>query len=346
VSALRDRLIPPAFALLVVAVAGDLLILAHGQAPARVWSELLAGTWGNGYGLGQVLYKTSTLICTGLSVAIALRAGLLNIGAEGQLAAGGFAAAVAGMLLPGSTPGALAALLAIAAAAGAGAVVGLVPGVLKARAGAHEVLTTIMTNFVVLALLSWALDLVRVPETLHTPRVAAGTFPRLSAVLPALHGSAASGFLGVALLLLALTGFWLARTRGGFELGAVGLQPAAAEAAGVPVGGTWIRALAIAGALAGTGGAGFVLGYKGYSEVGFGAGAGYLGIAVAFLGRASPAGVAAAALFFATLSQGGLAIHALVPEQMVDVLQGVAVLALAAAIPEVRRVLARAGRPG
>jgi ABC-type uncharacterized transport system permease subunit len=341
-AALEDALLPPLLALLAVAVAGDLLILAHGQAPPEVWRVLLAGTWGNGYGLGQVLYKAGTLTCTGLSVALALRAGLLNVGAEGQLAAGGFAAAVTGLWLPAGTPGLLGAAVSLGAAAIAGSLVGLVPGVLKARAGAHEVLTTIMMNFVVLALLSWALGAVRVPGTLHTPPLAGAALPRLSALLPALHGSAASAFLLVAALLVAATAVYLDRTAPGFALRAVGLQPEAARTAGIRVGGVWVSAMMLAGALAGVGGASFVLGYKGYYEEGFASGAGYLGIAVAFLGGARPAGVVAAALLFATLSQGGLAIHALVPKQMVEVLEAVAIGALAAAVPEVRRVLARA----
>jgi simple sugar transport system permease protein len=119
------------------------------------------------------------------------------------------------------------------------------------------------------------------------------------------------------------------------------LQPDAAEYGGVRVGGTWIRAFVIAGALAGLGGINYVLGYKHYYEEGFAGGAGFLGIAVALVGRNHPLGVVIAAFLFATLSQGGLAIHALVPKQMVEVLQGVVILAVAAAVPEVRRLIRR-----
>jgi simple sugar transport system permease protein len=104
-----------------------------------------------------------------------------------------------------------------------------------------------------------------------------------------------------------------------------------------------MRALAVSGAVAGLGGINYVLGYKRYYEDGFSGGAGFLGIAVALVGRNHPLGVVLAALFFATLSQGGLAIHALVPKQMVEVLQGLVILAMAASVPEVRR-LVRASR--
>jgi simple sugar transport system permease protein len=339
---LEEALLPPLVALLIAVVVGDILILVVGQSPGAVYRMLLEGTWANWYGFGQVLYKATTLICTGLAVSVALRAGLFNIGAEGQLAAGGFAAAVVGLAMPGGVPGIIAAPVCIAAALFAGGAVGLVPGVLKARFGAHEVIVTIMLNFITLALLNWIVaSHLHVPETLHTPDMRAGTLPRLSDWIPAFHGSAVNASLFIALVAAAAVGWMLFRTRGGYELRAVGLQPDAAEYGGVRVGATWVRAFVIAGALAGLGGINYVLGYKHYYEEGFAAGSGFLGIAVALVGRNHPLGVVIAAFLFATLSQGGLAIHALVPKQMVEVLQGVVILAVAAAVPEVRRLLRR-----
>jgi simple sugar transport system permease protein len=333
----EEALLPPLVAILAAMVVGDLLILSFGQSPGHVYGLLLEGTWGNAYGFGQVLYKTTTLTFTGLAVALALRAGLFNIGAEGQLAAGGFVAAVIGLVLPAGTPGLLAVPLCILAAAMGGGVVGAVPGALKARFGAHEVIVTIMLNFIALALLNWLVAAhLHVPETLHTPDINAGRVPRLGGVFT---GSAANWILLLALATAAAVWFYLFRTRRGYELRAVGLQPDAAEYAGVRVGGVWMRAMAVSGALAGLGGVNFVLGYKHYYEDGFAGGAGFLGIAVALVGRNDPVGVVLAALFFATLSQGGLAINAVVPKQMVEVLQGVVILAVAIAVPEVRRLL-------
>jgi simple sugar transport system permease protein len=338
---LFEAVLPPLVALLVSIVAGDLLILAVGQSPGAVYRLMLEGTWGNAYGFGQVLYKTTTLICTGLAVAVGLRAGLFNIGAEGQLAAGGLGAALVGLALPAGTSALVAVPLCTIAAMCAGGAVGFVPGALRAKWGAHEVITTIMLNFIVLALLSWMLSTgLRVPETLHTQAVHAGTLPRLTAWWSGFHGSAANGSIVLVLFAALLVDVYLFRTRGGFELRAVGLQPDASENAGIDVGRTWIRALTISGALAGLGGINFVLGYKHYYEDGFAGGAGFLGIAVALVGRNNPVGVVIAALFFATLSQGGLAINAMVPKQVVDALQGVVILAMAASVPEVRRLLA------
>jgi simple sugar transport system permease protein len=344
-AALEETLLPPLVALLVAVVVGDVLILTFGQSPAEVYARLLEGTWGNAYGFGQVLYKATTLIFTGLAVAVGLRAGLFNIGAECQLAAGGFAAALCSLWLPAATPALLAVPLCVLAAAAGGGVVGGAAGALKARAGAHEVIVTIMLNFIVLALLNYVVaSHLHVPETLHTPESETGSLGRLSAAFPALHGSAANASILIALLVVALVRFYLYRTRGGYDLRAVGLQPAAAEYGGVSTARVWLRALALSGALAGIGGANFVLGYKHYYEEGFAGGAGFLGIAVALVGRNDPVGVVLAALLFATLSQGGLAIHALVPKQMVEVLQAVVILAVAVSVPAVRELLARSRR--
>ena len=337
---IEESVLPPLVALVVALVAGDLLIMAYGQAPGVVWRTLLEGTWGNSYGFGQVLYKATTLTCTGLAVAVGLRAGLFNIGAEGQLAAGGFGAAVVGLMLPAGTPWLIAVTLCVLAAALAGGAVGSVPGLLRARFGAHEVIVTIMLNFVVLALLNYLVAArLHVPETLHTPEIHAGAVPRLSSAFAAFHGSAANWTIVIVLLAAALVWGFLFRTRAGYELRAVGLQSDAAEYAGIRAGRVWFSALTMSGALAGLGGINFVLGYKNYYEDGFTGGAGFLGIAVALIGRNNPVGVVLAALFFATLSQGGLAINAMVPKQIVEVLQGLVILAVATAVPEVRRLL-------
>lgn len=337
-------ILPPLVAILIALVAGDILIIIFGQQPSAVWKELLEGTWGNGYGLGQVLYKTTTLTFTGLAVSIGLRAGLFNIGAESQLAAGGFAAALVGMLFPASFPSIVAALILIVVAAAAGGVAGAIPGYLRARFGAHEVIVTIMLNFIILAFLNWVIaQHIHVPETLHTPPIKTGFLPRFADFASLFHGSAANFTLLLAIVVAVALWYYLFRMRGGYELRAVGLQPKAAEYGGINVQSTWIKAMTLSGALAGLGGINYVLGYKHYYEEGFAGGSGFLGIAVALVGRNHPVGVIVAALFFATLSQGGLAIHALVPKQIVDILQGIVIIAVAVSVPEIRRLVAARG---
>jgi len=346
--ALEESILPPLVALVIAAVVGDVLIIVFGQSPGDVYRQLLEGTWGNAYGFGQVIYKATTLTFTGLAVALGIRAGLFNIGAESQLASGGFLAALIGLAMPPGTPALLAVPACVVAAAVGGGVVGAVPGALKARFGASEVIVTIMLNFVVLALLNFIVAThIHVSETLHTPEIHAGALPRLAAVLPMFSGSAANTTFLLALATAAAVWWYLFGTRPGYELRAVGLQPDAAEYGGVRVGRVWARTMLLSGVLAGLGGLNYVLGYKHYYEEGFGTGSGFLGIAVALVGRNHPVGVVIAALLFATLSQGALAVNALVPKQMVDVLTAVVIIAVATAVPEVRRALAAARRePG
>jgi general nucleoside transport system permease protein len=342
---IEESILPPLVALAIAALVGDVLILIFGQSPGEVYRQLLEGTWGNAYGFGQVIYKATTLTFTGLAVAIGIRAGLFNIGAESQLASGGFLAALVGLALPAGTPGIIAILLCLVAAAAGGGAVGAIPGALKARFGASEVIVTIMLNFIVLALLNYIVAAhVHVAETLHTPEMHAGSMPRLGDVSARFAGSAANTTFLFALAAAAAVWWYLFRTRQGYELRAVGLQPDAAEYGGVRVGSVWAKAMIVSGALAGLGGVNYVLGYKHYYEEGFGTGSGFLGIAVALVGRNHPVGVIIAALLFATLSQGGLAVNALVPKQMVDVLTAVVIIAVATSVPEVRRALASARR--
>jgi simple sugar transport system permease protein len=339
---LEEAILPAIVALLIAAVVGDILILSFGQSPGTVYRLLFEGTWGNAYGLGQVLYKTTTLTFTGMAVAIGLRAGLFNIGAESQLAAGGFMAGMVGLVLPAGLPAIVTLPVYIVAAALGGGIVGGVPGVLKAKFGAHEVITTIMLNFIVLALLNYLVAAhLKVEGTLHTSEIHAGALPRLSDFVAPFHGSAANVVLFIAILTAIIAWWFLFRTRNGFELRATGLQPEAAEYAGVKVNAVWLRALALSGAVAGIGGLNFVLGYKHYYEDAFASGSGFVGIAVAIVGRNHPIGVLLAALVFATMSQGGLAVNAVVPKQIVDVLQAIVIIAVAASVPEVRRVLRR-----
>ncbi|HSY83004.1 MAG TPA: ABC transporter permease, partial [Gemmatimonadaceae bacterium] len=242
-------LFPVLVGALVALVVGDVLILGVGQSPADVYRLLLEGTWGNPYGFAQVLYKATTLTFTGLAVALALRAGLFNIGAEAQLALGGFAASVAGLALPIHTPAFLAIVVCVVAAAAGGAVGGAVPGALNAWFGANEVITTILLNFVVLFFLNWVVTAhLHVPETVHTPALTNGIVPRLSVLIPAFRGSAANATVLLAIAAAVVTGWFVFRTRFGYELRAVGLSPDAAEAAGIVLPRVRVATFALAGA--------------------------------------------------------------------------------------------------
>jgi simple sugar transport system permease protein len=327
-----ERGLPVAVALLGTYTLFCLVVFVYGESPRAMVAELLAGTWGSAYGAGQVLLKATPLLVAGVAVDVALRAGLFNVGAEGQIAVASLAAATVGARLPPGTPRPLALLAVVGAALVVGALWAAPPALLRARAGVHEVLTTVVQNRVADSLLSLALASgLALPGTTRTRDIVpAAALPRLDALAPALRGSSASVafLLAVAAAALADLGFRRTRLR---ELWLVGQNPAACAAVGVPVKLRIAQALCLSGAIAGLTSTATVLGYKGYFELGLGAGAGFGGIAVAILGRGHALGLVGAALFFGTLEQGGLAVNAHVPREIMTVLEGVAIVLVAVA---------------
>ena len=316
----------PVLAIVLAFAAGALFVLAIGENPLAIYGLMLRETLGTGYGLGQTLFKATPLVFTGLAVALGFRAGLFNIGAEGQLYLGAFAAGLTGIAVAG-LPALIALPLCLIAAALAGAAWGGIPGVLKARFGAHEVINTIMMNFIAFALVSFAGRWVFQPATVRTAEIApVAVLPRLSDFLPALRGSPANLSLLLGVAVAVVIGLLLFRTRLGYELRVVGLNAPAAQYGGVSIGRAEVTAMALSGAVAGLGGTNFVLGYKHFFELGFSGGAGFLGIAVALVGRNHPIGVILAALVFGALGHGGLVINQRVPKELVDILEAIVIL--------------------
>jgi ABC-type uncharacterized transport system permease subunit len=323
-------------ALLVAVAAGSLLIIAAGRSPLEVWSAMAVRTLGDPYAVGQVLFKATPLVFTGLAVAVALRAGLFNIGGYGQVVAGCLATAALGAALPPGTPSLVAVPLCLVAAAVAGGGLGAITGALRAYRGAHEVIVAIMLNAIVAASALWIGGAgLFVGESTRTAPIVAG------AQLPALGIAGSAANASIVLAIAAAVGVaWLAaRTRWGLDWRAVGQNAGAAEAAGIDVRRAWVASMALSGALAGLAAANYVLGYKHAYEDGVGRGAGFLGIAVALLGRGHAAGVIAGALLLGFLSHAGLVVADLVPKELVDVLQAVIVLAVAGTAPAVRKRL-------
>lgn len=322
-------LLPSVIALGAALAAGALLVLALGQNPLSVATGALGATFGSGYGLGQVLFKATPLILTGLAVAIPYSAGLFNIGAEGQLLVGALAAAVVGHALADS---ALAFPAALVAAALAGAAAALLPALLRSSRGVHEVISTIMLNFILAALCGWLLHAHLADASgSHTPELPGGVlFTRLGNLLPPLAGSLASTSVLLAVALAALLQLLMFRSVLGFRLRVSGAGPHAARHAGIRDGTMTALSFALGGALAGLAGAHFVLGARRFFEDGLSAGEGFLGIAVALMARGHPLAVVPGAIVFGALSQAGLSLGATVPRETMMVLQALVVLGLAA----------------
>jgi simple sugar transport system permease protein len=295
-------------------------------------SGAVAGT--NGWNLvfapiSETLTYTAPLIFTGLAVALAFRAGLFNIGAHGQVIMGCIGGAVVGFGVP--LPPGLHVIAALIGAALGGALLALVAGVLKARTGAHEVIVTIMLNYIAFWFLQWIITKPGVHDPARTDaisRTVAG-----SARLPALGGGLRVN-LGIVLGVLAAAGVaWLlSRSTKGFELRAVGLNPDAARTAGMSVGRAYVLAMGLSGALAGLGGGVVVLGTASELTGQVAGTVGFDGITVALLGRGRPWGVVASAVLFGALHAGGNRMQQVshVAIDLVTVVQAVIVIFIAA----------------
>jgi simple sugar transport system permease protein len=302
----KDRLfrfLKPFLSLCIGLFLGLLVTKVAGESPWNVFQILVKSAFGSRYDFGMTLFYATPLIFTGLSVAFAFHAGLFNIGAEGQLAVGALAAAAFGIYFP-NLPAWIAPIAAALAAGAMGAVWGAIPGWLRAKRGSHEVINTIMLNFIAAGLCSWVtLYLLRNmdsqnPET--TPLGENYLIPHFT-----FFGEAPVSFaLVIALLTAFLVWFFLWKTALGYEIRAVGQNEMAARAAGIHSVKIRILAMTIAGALAGWVGIGEVLGHAGRFRLGFSPGYGFMGIAVALLGRNRPLGVVISALLFGALHKG------------------------------------------
>jgi general nucleoside transport system permease protein len=331
------ELVFPAIAVLAAFLVGGVFILAIGENPLQTYRLLIGSALWWPDGIGYTLFLATPLVFTGLAVAVAFRAGLLNIGAEGQLYVAAFATAWVGIVFA-NLPGMVLVPMCCAAAVLAGGLWGAIPGVLKARFGSHEVINTIMLNFVAVALVSYFTQYhYRTPgdpimET--APIGASARLPRMARLIPGFPERIPLNvsFL-LALLCCALVYFFLWHTKWGYELRATGSNPSAAEYGGIAIRKQIVIAMTISGGLAGMVGINEVLGYRYRYYDGFSDSYGFTGIAVALLGRNHPVGVIFAALLFAVLTRGGVPVDAFtqhVTKDIVQILQGTIILFVAA----------------
>ena len=289
-----------------------------------------SGSWQNALNpLSETLTYAAPLVFTGLSVALAFRGGLFNIGGQGQAVVGTITAAVAGFTF--GLPVVLNLIAALLAGMAGGALWGFIPGILKARTGAHEVITTIMLNYVGTLFLGWLILQNAVQAPGHTDAKSKAVAE--TAQLPSFGGPLRVN-LGIVVAVLATAGVaWLLnRSAFGFELRAVGANPAAARTAGISVARTYALLMVVAGGLAGLGGATQVLGTLHQLTPQVAANIGFDGLLVALLGRNRPWGTLLAALLFGALRAGGnlMQVDAQISLELVTVLQALIVIFIAA----------------
>ncbi|HXP92241.1 MAG TPA: ABC transporter permease [Candidatus Binatia bacterium] len=311
----------------IVAGVGSIAMLAAGANPIDGFAQLFGGALGDVDELAETLVQTTALLFPALGVAIAFRAGLFNIGAEGQLVMGGLAAGSIGAVL--TLPGYVSIPLLLMAGALAGGGWGAFAGFLRARFAANEVITTLMLNVVATLFASYL-----VGGPLKSPAATASEtaiLPHASWLPELVRDTRLTLALPIALLVALGLRYLLDRTVFGYELRAVGEAPKAARRAGIAPGRIAIAALGLSGAIAGMGGATIVLGILHRFNVALSPGYGFIAIAVALVGNCDPIAIVAAAFAFGILQNGALAMQAGagVPRDIVAVVEGLVIFVLA-----------------
>jgi simple sugar transport system permease protein len=302
---------------------------------ANAYKALVTGSVGSLRAISDTINNATPFIITGVSVAVAFRAGLFNIGATGQMIAGGTTATWVGFAMDG--PGIVQIPLALLAGILGGAAFGAIPGVLKARTGAHEVITTIMLNYIASFMLLWLLttDLFQRPERTDPISKFVSDASRLPTLFGFMEGRAdLTAHSGILLALLVVVLFWwfLERSKMGFEFRAFGMNADAAEYAGMRAKRLTVLGMVVAGGIAGLAGAVEILGRYGYATQSFAGTIGFDAIAIALLGRSTPLGTLLAALLFGALQSGGRTMQATteVPIDLIVVLRALIVMFIAA----------------
>lgn len=318
-------------AVIVALILGAGLMLSVGSDPIRAYEVLFRESFFDYFGLANTLVKTSPILLAGLAVVIPLRAGLYNIGAEGQIYLGGLFAAIVGLNMP-EMPSAVGIPIVMLAAMLGGAFWAFLPAYLRAYRGTNEVIVTLLMNFVGISVVSFAVSgpmlaksapypySEELPESLHLPNL----MPRTDAHIGVL----------VAVALALLVYVVLRYTRGGFAIETVGRSPAAARYAGVAVKAQMVRAMLYGGAMAGLAGGIEVIGVKYRLFHLFSAGYGYDGIVVAFIALGSPLLLPLAAFFLAGLQAGAGVMQrsAGIERSIMDAIQGIVVILVAASL--------------
>jgi general nucleoside transport system permease protein len=316
-------------ALLVTALVIHLL----GEDPLESLHILVNSAIVNPEGLSYTLFYASTFVFTGLAVSVAMQAGLFNIGAEGQMYFGGLGLTLAMLAFDASLPWFLLIPAGMIGAALFGALWAFIPGYLQAKRGSHIVVTTIMFNFIAASLMNFVIVRFLIPagEQNTASRVfsEAAAMPLLSDWFPALGDTPLNISFFFAIIALAIYGVMVSRSSWGYKLRATGLNKHAAHYAGVKISAMIIVTMLISGALAGLGAVNSIMGSTHYLSLNFVGGAGFIGIAIALMGRQHPVGIFLSAVLFGALTQGGFDLSLEkpnIPPEMVILIQGLIIL--------------------
>ncbi len=345
----RSLLLIPSLAVLSALIVGAVfIVLTEGlDAILPAYRALFSGAFVGWSSISETLLVATPLILAGLAVALGFRAGLFNIGAEGQMTIGGLTAVIVGFSFDG-LPSVAHVLLAVLAGFLGGALWGFIPGVLRAKTGAHEVITTIMLNFIAYRILDYVLKLPGIQEEgrfdpISQPVLSSARLPKILGWLPIDSAGGLRLHLGFLIALaMAWVVYWLLfKTTWGFEFRTVGANPQAAKYGGMSVAVAIILVMTISGGLAGMAGGNETLGVLGRASPGFTAAIGFDAIALALLGRSHPGGVVLSAILFGALRAGGrtMQVQSEVGIDLIIIIQALIIVFIAA--PELVRAIYR-----
>lgn len=318
----------PLVSVILALLIGAIILAVSGANPWEAYTALAQGSFGSLKTLGRTLEKATPLVFSGLAVSFAFKAGLFNIGAQGQLLLGAITAAGIGFGVEG-LPVYIHLPLALLGGAAAGALYGAIPGALKTATGAHEVITTIMLNYVAINITDYLAD---GPWKDTSPGNIVARTPKIlpSAEIPRVAGLPLGFFIAI---IVAIFVWWvLSKTTLGFEIQTAGLNPSAAKYAGIRVSLTIVITMVLSGLLAGVGGAIETQGVVGRFQPGFNTGLGFDGITVALLGKTHPIGNILAALLIGAMKAGSsqMQFSAGVAAEITDVVQALMLFFVAA----------------
>ena len=327
----------PVINLVVAFLISGLVVVFAGENPFKAAYLMVSGAFGSGEGIGYTLYYATNFIFAGLAVAVAFHAGLFNIGVEGQAYVGGIGVATAALAFDATLPWYLVFLLAIIGSAVMGALWALIPAWLQAYRGSHIVITTIMFNYISYSLMLWMLNHVYKPLGSMAPQSrtfgAGGELPKLDWLLAIFGLDNGNSPFNLTFLLALLAAFlvWVLiwRSRLGYEIRTLGFSPGAARYAGIYEKRIIIITMLISGGLAGLLAINSIMGDQHRIQQEFVSGAGFVGIAVALMGRSHPIGIVLASVLFGMLYQGGAEIAFDMPNisrDMIVVIQGLVIL--------------------
>lgn len=325
----KINLISVTFSLLSTVLIFFLLIIIIGKDPFEIFSLIFTDVFTSGYGIGQTLFKATPLIICGCGLAVCFHASLFNIGAEGQLNAGTFVIAILALKLS-FLPFPLLLLICFICGFLVSGFFGLIPAYIKVKKDVSEVITTIMFNFIILALVNFFLvDFFAVKSTMRTEKIPDNDMLfKMSEYIPIFNGSSLNAAFLIALLISLLTYILIYKTKFGYKLRAVGFNETASRYIGIKTNRIILIAFFAGAGITSLAGINFVFGYKGFYELGFSNNVGFTAIAVALLAKNNPLGIIFSSLLFAVMDYGGLSINQQVPKEIMLVVQGIIILAI------------------